>query len=378
MHFILRQLLNIKNYILKKLGWLAHPHKKRLILTLIVTYFLGLAFIAIFYEGQFLSIRYLSQNEIFWTMTFLWTAAWIAALISGRFTRIRNGLGILLGIWSYLPDRMPAIDLLGQVGNAAVQELIKAMKNGEPTVRATAAEILGKIKDVQTVPHLTLAMKNDKCIDVRIAAVESLGQIGDVQAVPDLILVLKDNNPYSEIRPVAARALGQIGDVQAVPDLIQMLKDGDSSICEAAAEALGQIGDVRAVPDLIQLLEKDKTFASEPAAIALGRIGDPQAIPPLIREMDKYSSFSSVASEALGQIGLPAMPFLFEKLMWSDKYVRDNAASALRHIFKEVHEQIEANPVKALNNGNWLLRWCVVAGVFGKIKDLRLLAIFYG
>lgn len=286
-------------------------------------------------------------------------------------------MGVLLGIWSYLPDRMPAIHLLGQVGSAAVQEIINAMENGEPNVRATAAGILGKIKDAQTVPYLILAMKKDEKFEVRKAAAESLGQIGDVQAVPDLILVLKDYSSYSDMRRIAAIALGQIGDVQAVPDLIQMLKGKDVGECAAAAEALGQIGDSRAVPDLIQVLEKDKLIACEPAIIALGRIGDPQAILPLIKEMDQYSSFSLIASEALGQIGLPAMPYLFEKLMWSEKYVRDNATSALRHIFNEVyefnevHKQIVADPIKALNNGNCLLRWCVVAGVFGEIKDLK-------
>jgi HEAT repeat protein len=224
--------------------------------------------------------------------------------------------------------RQAVPETLGEIGVPAVPTLMEALKNWDGDVRRAAAEALGKIGDLQAVPALIEALKDDKEW-VRWKVAEALGKIGDPQAIPALMEVLKDED--WRVRQAAADALGKIGDRQAVPALLETLKDwyGDVS---RAAEALGEIG-VPAVPALMEALKNWDWQVRWAAAWALGKIGDLQAVPALMEALkDEDKDVRQTAAEALGKIGVPAVPALMEALKDEDWRVRQAAARALGEI----------------------------------------------
>lgn len=103
-----------------------------------------------------------------------------------------------------------------------------------------------------SVEPLIQAFKNESD-DIRASVAQVLGKIGDKRAVTPLIEALGDEDRI--VRWVAAWALGKIGDKRAVDPLIQALEDEFVGVQEKAAEALGKIKDPKAVKPLIQVLK---------------------------------------------------------------------------------------------------------------------------
>ena len=128
-----------------------------------------------------------------------------------------------------------------------VQEWIAELKDEDPRIRQTAAEILGRLKDPRAIGPLILALV-DEASEVREAASEALKNFlfwekSDAanRVVPELIVVLQDQRKDPEVRKNAAKALGKIKDPRAVEPLIATLKDKDSEVRWHAAEALEKI-----------------------------------------------------------------------------------------------------------------------------------------
>jgi len=235
---------------------------------------------------------------------------------------------------------------------AAVQSLIKVLRDGNKDFRKFAAFALGDIGDKRAVEPLIKAL-GDKDRDVCENAAEALGKIGEPTVEP-LIKALGDKN--SNVRYRAADALGKIGwhpatDEQkvlylvalrewdkvvksgkpAVEPLIKAL--GDEDVRSRAAEALGKIGEP-AVEPLIKALGDLSEYVRREAARALGIIGDKRAVEPLIRALgDKNSGIRKNAAEALGNIrDKRAVEPLIKALGDKDWDVRKNAAGALGDI----------------------------------------------
>lgn len=97
--------------------------------------------------------------------------------------------------WS---DSEAAADSLGRMGAAAVPNLITALQDPNPSVRALAARVLARIgpEAVIAVPALTQLLE-DSDADVRRAATRALGQIGPgaAESVPELIRLLEEPDP---------------------------------------------------------------------------------------------------------------------------------------------------------------------------------------
>ena len=120
-----------------------------------------------------------------------------------------------------------------EIGGPAVNLFIVALNDESHTVRAGAAEALGKIGDKRAVGPLIAALKDEA---VRRAAVEALGKIGSTRAVGLLIDAVKDGN--KEVRRAAISALGNIGHKRAIEPLIAALRDKDLAVRRAAALVL--------------------------------------------------------------------------------------------------------------------------------------------
>jgi hypothetical protein len=126
-----------------------------------------------------------------------------------------------------------------------VQEWIAELKDEDPRIRQTAAEILGRLQDPRAIGPLIVALV-DEASEVREAASEALKNFlfwekSDEanRVVPELIVVLQDQRKDPEVRKNAAKALGKIKDPRAVEPLIEALKDPLSR--DYVAEALEEI-----------------------------------------------------------------------------------------------------------------------------------------
>ncbi|NES00714.1 MAG: GAF domain-containing protein, partial [Symploca sp. SIO1B1] len=176
----------------------------------------------------------------------------------GNFTNITERELIYAQVLSPTPSQ--------QVSEATIPELIRALQDKNFSVRASAAEALGKIGSEATIPELIRALQ-DKNFSVRASAAEALGKIGSEATIPELIQALQDKN--FSVRASAAEALGKIGSEATIPELIQALQDEDYSVRDSAAEALGKIGSESSIPALIQALQDEKYSVSDSVSEAL-------------------------------------------------------------------------------------------------------------
>jgi HEAT repeat protein len=117
-----------------------------------------------------------------------------------------------------------------------------------PSVRAKAAEALGKLLDPKFTPNLLAALTDPSPL-VRQSAIHALGQIGATEAIPALIDALSD--PIPEVSAAAANSLGQLRAEQAIPALLPALTNPAEIVRHHAAQSLGQIGTPLAVPALL-------------------------------------------------------------------------------------------------------------------------------
>ncbi len=131
-------------------------------------------------------------------------------------------------------------------GQAASGALVEALASRDTARRRQAAEALGSIRAVAGIPPLIKALKDGEA-SVRAAAADALAAVG--QPASEALIAALDS-PDAAVQSLAARSLGRIGDARAAraladtidrnritspsyPDSLQALR--------AAAEALGAI-----------------------------------------------------------------------------------------------------------------------------------------
>jgi len=188
---------------------------------------------------------------------------------------------------------------LAKLQGAAVPTLHKALGSGGHRIRCESARTLGKIRDSRAIPALVRAVKDPE-VDVRVCAVEALGQVGDDRAKPVLVEAL--NDPNHRVRMEAAWALGRLG---WVPQ-----------------------SDLQRAEYLIAGEQWNK----------LVRMGRP-AITPLIRALEvEYSGVRTGASEALRQLGQPALSALSIEAACKNPARQQRAQAALDYIRRRQEE----------------------------------------
>jgi hypothetical protein len=143
-----------------------------------------------------------------------------------------------------LKERLAKIDDLADEDAAkALPELLGALADKDPRIRAAAAEALGEVGDASAVEPLGKALASDADSDVRDAAAEALGDIGSPNAVPLLSAGLRDAD--EDVRETVVDALGSIGGPDAERVLRQALSDPDEDVRDAAAAALAKMKQVK-------------------------------------------------------------------------------------------------------------------------------------
>ncbi|MBI4400644.1 MAG: HEAT repeat domain-containing protein [Nitrospirae bacterium] len=166
--------------------------------------------------------------------------------------------------------------------------------------------------------------------------------------------LLKD--PDWAVRREAVITLGEMGDERCVEPLIRALRDGDWQVREVAIEALGMVGSP-AVESLIRLL---RDWDVRKFAIwALGKIKDERVLDPLIGQL-RNDEFNEAATDALVELGKPAVPKLIAALKDKDENTRKQAVIALGRI--QDPEAIDPL-VDMLQDKDWFTRLTAAAAL---------------
>lgn len=209
------------------------------------------------------------------------------------------------------------------------RSLTEALASGLPTVQVFAAKKIAELKPQGSVATL-IPYLNSPEGQVRATVAQALGEVGDVQASRPLISLLQDRDP--KVAVSAANSLGRLKAADAAPALLGVLRAGGAEGAGAAARALGDIGAQQAIPALSDALLNEKLGGPvrEEAAAALGKLNDAAALPALVASLgDPDDRIRWAAADGLGRLGYAeSVPALGETLK-SDKDPRVREVAAL-------------------------------------------------
>jgi HEAT repeat protein len=173
--------------------------------------------------------------------------------------------------------------------------------------------------------------------------------------------LLKD--PDWVVRREAVITLGEMGDERCVEPLVRALRDGDWQVREVAVEALGMVGS----PAVDAVVKQLRNWEIRKCAIrALGKMKDERVLEPLIAQL-RSDEFSQDATEALVELGKPAVPKLVAALKDKDEGIRKQAVIALGRL----KDPDAIDPlIEMLKDKDWFVR-LTAAAALEKIGDDR-------
>lgn len=227
--------------------------------------------------------------------------------------------------------RIEAIYALGVVArppfpNEFDEALIKVLDHYDPSMRAAAARVVGKL-EVKSAAAALIRAINDSNPGVRYAAMRALGMLRDETAVAALTEQL---NFYGRGEGAwsAIDALARIGHASSVPVFKQRLTDKDPFIRRAAAEGLGRVGAASEIAALEVGAGNDPSEMVRAAmAFALQKLGR-NYIARLADLMDSAKMAAQVADYFI-ELGPAIVPALTAHLQDSDAAIRANVASVV-------------------------------------------------
>jgi len=230
---------------------------------------------------------------------------------------------------------MAVIELL-DTGNAAVDELLKAVNDSSPGVRGPALEILAFLAGERAIPVLVekLADNNQKVrhvVDKAIgkykhsealidAYLEQLKSFND-ELVIEILIRLEDNNTAKVAKAViplldhrnyfvktrAFITLCRIPNIAVTRDLLDYFgHEKDEEFRVRCLEALHYIADYKAVPELGKYLGKESKVINRGLIWTIGSIGGLEALNGLtayaVENMNKENINYKLLSEAIGLV----------------------------------------------------------------------------
>lgn len=233
--------------------------------------------------------------------------------------------------------RVEAIYTVGIIATAPLTEtasaqLIKALDHYDPTIRAAAAQVAGRL-DIKAAGHALINGINDSQPPVRYAAMRALGAIGERQAINALTEQLKFYGK-GEGAWSALDGLARLGDPSSVPVFKSRLADKDPFLRRAAAEGLGRAGDTSELPAL-EIGAGNDTSEMVRAAMgfALQKLGR-NYIARLVESLDSDKTSPQIGAYLL-ELGPPVAPMLVPHLQDPSPAIRANVATILGAIGNE-------------------------------------------
>lgn len=227
--------------------------------------------------------------------------------------------------------RSEAIYTLGTIArpplsDAAVASLIKALDHYDPSIRAAAARVVGRL-EVKSAGEALIKAINDSQAPVRFAAMRALGEIHDTRAIQALT---EQFNFYGKGEGAwsALDALAHLADATSVPLFKAHLADRDAFLRRAAAEGLARTGDTSEVPALEIGAGNDSSEVVRAAmAFALQKLGR-NYIPRLVESLDSEKDGPQVAGYLL-ELGPSTAAALVPHLQDPSPAIRGSVATVL-------------------------------------------------
>jgi HEAT repeat protein len=225
----------------------------------------------------------------------------------------------LCELWEdrYSQEHVKVAKMLNQ--SSAVALLVEALENNDGVVRRRAAQALGDLRVIASVPTLINCLRSGR---LTYAAAEALATIG-AQALQQTAELFHDSNPA--IRALAVRAMARAGP-EAIVCLRPCLHDLDENVRRETADILGTIGGDDGIAALLVLLEDVAPNVRMAAAKQLGRLAATSAAVPL---RSSLLGGNVAAADALGQLRPPDVCSLLLALQQPNVAVRLAAVDAL-------------------------------------------------
>lgn len=200
------------------------------------------------------------------------------------------------------------ISILGDIGDGrAVETILDSLSDPDSSIRANAAEALGKLTAKDAIPRLILVLKDDD-YSVRNHAAEALGRLRANAAVQPLISLLRSEDTRtdggSHVAASCAAALARIGDSLAIPALVEALDEKNIRVLINLINALGELGDEMTAQSLLPFLDSQIKGVRLETCLSLGKLKNPVAVQPLIVCLsDKEWEVRAAAALSLKQVG---------------------------------------------------------------------------
>lgn len=222
--------------------------------------------------------------------------------------------------------RLDAIHGLGDQGPAAVPALVALLKAESPTVRAYAAQSLGKIgAPAKSAVEALIDLLADPEPAVRRHAIQAIGAIrpGPKVSVPLFAKLMQDSDPGVRLRVMetVAEAKGA-----AVPALIEALHN--QAAVYWACVIIRDIGPdaIGTAPALIESLKDPNPAVRREATLALAAIQATDAVDAIVPLL-KDEHTSEAATYALAMLG--KMPPEAEKVVRANVKSKDETLAAV-------------------------------------------------
>ncbi len=253
--------------------------------------------------------------------------------------------------------RKQAIEIISSSDDPSifVPHLIGALRRkGEVELRNASIEALIRIG--KNSLNTLLAAMRDEDPDLRKFIIDVLGELKEHETVPYLIEALNDNN--QNVAYAAAEALGKIGGIDAIDALIKVLRDGELWIKYAAADALVSLNAY--VPEEIILSLAENRILKKKAIELLGRYGTISSL-GMILDSIREGSKGNV------EVAVQACYNLYERFKKSEKELaREKIREALEGINKDLIEPIIHSPQPSIKKAIFK-----ILGISGKIEFLK-------
>ncbi len=238
------------------------------------------------------------------------------------------------------------------------EEINKAPELSSPAVPGEEDALTDQVAN-------TIAVASELAATERSSADAAEEGVLEEERVKDEIEIQIDllQDPDWAVRREAVITLGEMGDERCVEPVVRALRDGDWQVREAAIEAVGMIGSSCVEPVVRLLRDWDIRKA---AIVALGKIKDERVLEPLIGQL-RNDEFNELATEALAELGQPAVEKLVAALKDKDENVRKQAVIALGRIKDPA--AVDAL-IDMLKDKDWFTRLTAAASL-EKIHDER-------
>jgi twitching motility protein PilT len=184
--------------------------------------------------------------------------------------------------------RERVVDALLELAGAQLAPLLSDyLADPSDVIRRFAVEILGRLKDPQTLDMLLRAATEDVDWWVRERAIEAMAAIGDARAVPHIVRLMQTDR---EVRVACLRALADLKPQGVAPEVAALLADPNATVRLSAVQALAAVNGVAFAND-VRALAKDPVANVQVAALDLLARWN---LPTLVQAQEELSALDTL------------------------------------------------------------------------------------